>query len=223
MEKQLSDAMIQQEVLLELKWDTRVDESEIGVAVEKGVVTLKGTVSNYARKLAAQEAAHRVAGVLDVANDIQVRVPGSLTHSDTDIAQAVRRALEWDVWVPDEQIRSTVSGGWVTLEGAVELLRERNDAERAVRHLAGVRGVTNKIVVAAPSIKPDDVRDVIEEALERRAERQADRIQVAVSEGNVILSGRVRSWEEKRAILGAVSHARGVSEVTDRLVINPYM
>ncbi|HEY7547501.1 MAG TPA: BON domain-containing protein, partial [Blastocatellia bacterium] len=101
-----SDAQIQQEVLQELKWDSRVDESEIGVSVSDGVVTLTGTLGNYAKKLAAQEAAHRVAGVLDVANDIQVRVFESVNPSDTEIAQAVRRALEWDVWVPDERIQS---------------------------------------------------------------------------------------------------------------------
>jgi osmotically-inducible protein OsmY len=217
------DARIQQEVLQELKWDSRVDESEIGVSVTDGVVTLSGTVGNYARKLAAQEAAHRVAGVLDVANDAEVRVFDSANPSDTEIAQAVRRALEWDVWVPDERIQSTVSNGWVTLEGTVDLLRECEDAERAIRHLTGVRGVTNKIFVAAPSIEPDDIREVIEQALERRAEREAGHLQIGVKDGEVTLTGRVRSWEEKRAVLGAVSHARGVRAVTDRLVINPYM
>ncbi len=218
-----SDAQIQQGVLQELKWDSRVDESEIGVSVTDGVVTLTGTVGNYARKLAGQEAAHRVAGVLDVANDIQVRVFDSANPSDTEIAQAVRRALEWDVWVPDERILSTVSNGWVTLEGTVDLLRECEDAERAIRHLTGVRGVTNKIFIAPSHIKPENIREVIEQALERRAEREASHIQIGVKDGEVTLTGRVRSWEEKRAVMGAVAHARGVCEVKDRLVINPYM
>jgi osmotically-inducible protein OsmY len=193
------------------------------VAATDGVVTLTGTVDNYARKLAAQEAAHRVAGVLDVANDIQVRVFSSATPTDTEIAQAVRRALEWDVWVPDERIQSTVSNGWVTLEGAVDLLRQCEDAERAIHHLTGVRGVTNKISIAAPRIAPDDIRQTIEQALERRAEREAHHIQIEVKEGEVTLTGRVRSWEEKRAVMGAVAHAPGVREVKDRLVINPYL
>jgi osmotically-inducible protein OsmY len=223
METKKSDTQVQEEVLRELRWDSRVEANEIGVAVDKGVVSLTGTVSSYARKLAAQEAAHRVSGVLDVANDIQVRVHEGPNPTDAEIAQAVRRTLEWDVWVPDEQIQSTVSNGWVTLEGKVSLLRERNDAERAVRHLTGVLGVTNRIVVSPPPVKEQGVRNLIEEALERRAQREAGHIQVEVGDGRVTLTGRVRSWEEKRAILGAVSHARGVSEVTDRLVINPYM
>lgn len=215
-----SDSQIQQEVLRELKWDTRVEETEIGVTVEHGVVTLTGAVSSYGKKIAAQEAAHRVYGVLDVANDIQVRLPGGMARSDTEIAQAVRNALEWDVWIPEERIKSTVSTGWVTVEGDVDRLRERGDVERAIRRLAGVRGVTNRIDVKPPAVVAADVRETIEEALERRAEREARRIKVEVHDGAVTLSGPVRSWAEKRAILGTVSHAPGVRAVHEHLFVD---
>lgn len=218
-----SDAQIQQEVLRELKWDTRVEETEIGVIVDNGVVTLTGNVSSYGKKLAALEAAHRVAGVLDVADEIQVVVRGGKTRTDAEIAQAVRNALEWDVMVNDERIRSTVTNGWVFLEGTVETLYEREDVERAVRRLAGVRGVTDRMVVAGPSVKTDVVQRAIEEALERRADRVAHRLKVSVSEGTVTLKGWVRSWAEKRAVLGAVSHAPGVRAVKDDLILDPLL
>jgi osmotically-inducible protein OsmY len=217
-----SDEHIHQEVLRELRWDSRVADTEVGVEVDQGVVTLTGTVASYAKKLAAQAAAHRIPGVLDVANDIHVKIPGSSGRTDTEIAQAVRQALEWDVLVPDTSIASTVTDGWVTLEGQVERLREREDAERAVRHLQGVRGVTNKLGVRPPTVQPERVREVIEEALERCAEREAKRLQVQVSGGAVTLTGHVRSYAEKRAVMGAVSHAPGVHTVNDRLRIEPY-
>ena len=110
-----SDSEIQQDVLGELKWDTRVEETGIGVTVYNGVVTLTGIVSSYGKRMAAQEAAHRVAGVLDVANDLQVRIPDGLGRTDSEIAQAIRHALEWDIWIPADRIQSTVSDGWVTL------------------------------------------------------------------------------------------------------------
>ncbi len=216
-----SDSQIQQEVLRELKWDTRVEETEVGVAVDNGIVTLTGAVDSYAKKLAAQEAAHRLVGVLDVANDIEVRVPGSMTRTDAEIAQALRRALEWDVWVNEKRIKSTVSNGFVTLEGDVDLLREREDVERAIRRLTGVRGVTNKIAVKPAKVDADDLREAIEEALERRAEREARRIKVDVRDGEVKLSGGVRSWAEKRAVLGIVSHAPGVRTVDEKLFVDP--
>jgi osmotically-inducible protein OsmY len=215
-----SDIRIQQEVLQELKWDSRLDATKIGVTVDQAVVTLRGIVGSFTEKWAAQEAAHSVTGVLDVANDLQVKVVEGQARTDTEIAQAVRQSLAWDVLVPDERIRSTVSGGWVTLEGSVDLLRERADAERVVRHLAGVKGVNNEIVVRPLTrIDPAEVQKMIEEALERRAARDADRIQVAVKDGEVTLSGRVRSWAEKEAILDAVSLAPGVQTINNHLLI----
>jgi osmotically-inducible protein OsmY len=216
-----SDAEIHKAVLGELKWDSRVDETDVGVEVDRGVVTLTGTVDNYAKRLAAQEAAHRVAGVLDVANDVKVRLAGASGRTDTEIAQAVRQGLEWDVTVPHEQIRSTVSNGNVTLDGRVSFAFQRWEAERAVRHLVGVRGVIDNIVVAGASVDPSIVRTEIGEALERRAERSAKHIQVTVHDGRVTLSGHVHSWPEKEAVLGAARFTPGVSAVDDRLRIEP--
>src|ERR1700675_4817166 len=142
-----SDTQVHHDVLEELKWDSRVDETEVGVQVDGGVVALTGTVTSWAKRMAAQEAARRVIGVLDVANDINVKVPGGLARTDTEIAQAVRRTLEWDVFVPEQKITSTVTDGWVTLEGTVERRSQREDAERAVRNLTGVQIVVNKIAV----------------------------------------------------------------------------
>lgn len=217
-----TDQEIQQDVFRELRWDSRVDQTEIGVEVDNGVVTLTGTVDSYGKKVAARGAAHRVIGVLDVADDIQVKTPRTLKRTDTEIAQAVRHALEWDVFVPDRQIRSTVSGGWVTLEGQVSTLAQKKDAERAVRPLSGVKGVTDNITVASTKADPNQLRKAIEEALERRAEREAGKIRVSVEEGKVTLEGRVRTWPEKDAVLGTVSHAPGVREVLDHLSVIPW-
>lgn len=217
-----NDAQLQDEVLRELRWDTRIGGADIGVAVTDGVVTLTGTITNYAKKLAASSAAHRVGGVLDVANDIEVKLSDDESRTDTDIARAVRSALEWDVLVPDRNIESTVSSGWVTLAGSVNSLRERDDAERAVWRLAGVRGVYNQLMVSAPKVDMGDLRADIEDALERRADREAERIRVEFSDGAVTLSGRVHSWQEKRAVIGSICHAPGVREVRDHLTIDPY-
>ncbi len=217
-----SDAQVQREVLDELRWDTRVHVAEIGVAVDQGVVTLTGTVNDYAQRLAAQEAAHRVYGVLDVANDLEVKSAGNGYPTDTELAQAVRQALMFDVLVPEERIHSTVSHGRVTLSGQVRTWTQREDAEHAIRNLAGVRDIVNLIRVDTPLVEPVAIREAIEQSLERRADREAAHIQVEVHEGTVTLSGEVRSWMEKRAVLGAVGHAPGVQAVDDRLRINPY-
>jgi osmotically-inducible protein OsmY len=216
-----TDTQIHQAVLEELQWDSRVDEKEVGVQVAGGVVTLTGTVTSWAKRMAAQEAAHRVIGVLDVANDIKVKAPGGLAPNDTEIAQAVRRALEWDVFVPEEKITSTVTDGWVTLEGTVERWSQRDDAERAVRNLTGVKNVVSKITVTPPKPVTEGVQKAIEQALERRAEREARRIRVDVRDGTVTLTGSVHSWAERKSVLAAARFTPGVRTVEDHLRTEP--
>jgi osmotically-inducible protein OsmY len=216
-------AEIQQDVLRELKWDTRVDETDVGVEVDEGIVTLTGTVDSWGKKVAAEEAAHRVWGVLDVANDIIVRLPGAPGRTDTEIAQAVRRALEWDIFVPKERVKSTVSEGVVTLKGEVDTWAERDDADRAVRYLAGVRGVVNQLGVKPSRITPAEVKRSLENALERHAEREAMKIKVDVRDADVTLSGAVHSWSAKQAALGAAKGIPGVRNVRDELRIVPYI
>jgi len=217
-----TDRQIHQAVLVELQWDTHVDETEVGVEVDNGAVTLTGTVSSYAKKIAAQNAAHRVTGVLDVANDIQVEVPDELTRTDTEIAHAVRWMLEWDILAAHDKIQSTVTNGWVTLEGTVPFWADRSYAEQAIRNLTGVWGMTNKLTISGPKVATETVRHSIEAALARRADREAERIQVYVEEGTVSLTGRVHNWHEKKAILGAAAHAPGVRKVEDHLRLDPY-
>jgi osmotically-inducible protein OsmY len=145
------DADLKDAVLGQLRADPRVNEAEIGVAVEKGVVTLTGRVGSEAEKVAAGEAAHRAAGVLDVANDIRVRAPFALGRNDTDLAEAVREALDRAVGPAARHIQSTVDDGRVTLEGVVDVSHQREEAERAVRRVAFVLDVANELVVGVPA------------------------------------------------------------------------
>lgn len=150
-----TDSELKTDVARELAWDTRIDETAIGVCAHHGVVTLTGTVGSWVEKQAAEQAAHRVAGVLDVANDIEIRPSWSARLSDADIAEAVRSALAASQFLPDQQIRSTVDCGAVTLTGKVWTAAQRAEAERVVRVLAGVRDVANEIAVGGASHAAD--------------------------------------------------------------------
>lgn len=215
-----SDADIDRAVTQELDWDPRVDSQAIAVSVKNGVVTLAGFVDSYAKKLAARDAAHAVSGVLDVADQIQVK-PVATLKTDAEIAQAIRSSLSWDVYVPDHRIKSTVSNGWVTLEGDVDLPYERDDAMRAIERLAGVRGVSNLIVVKPTRADAAVVRNAIEGALSRRAHREAKAIHIKVDGGTVRLSGIAQSKAEKNAIERMALNTEGVAKVENAIVINP--
>jgi osmotically-inducible protein OsmY len=212
------DEQIQKDVLSELKWEPRVQPNEIGVAVNNGVVTLTGWVDSYTKRWAAEEAAHRVRGVKAVANDIEVRLPSAAERTDPDIAEAAVRALEWDAFLPTDKLDVTVSKGWVTLKGEVEWQFQKQDAERVVRRLTGVKGVTNLIVVK-PRLTPSDLKQKIEQALVRTAELDARKIAVEVQGSKVILKGTVRSWAERQEAERAAWSAAGVTSVDNQIAI----
>ena len=214
---------LKQHVENALDWDPSIDASDVGVSVDEGVVTLRGNVGSYFEKVSAERIALRVYGVKAVANDLSVRLVSGYQRTDTEIARAAIAALEWNTVVPADRVTVTVTDGWVTLNGTLDYYHQSATAERAVRDLAGVKGVSNAILLQAPArpVIPTDVVGRIEAAFLRSAEIDARRISVNAQDGKVILSGNVRSWAERREAERAAWAAPGVTQVDDRLTVLP--
>ena len=216
-----ADSDIKRDVEEELKWEPNVDATDIAVAVKNGVVALTGFVRSYAHKLAAERATKSVAGVVGLANDIEVRLPGADARPDPEIAREI--AAELKLWLPysAEHIKAVVKNGWVTLEGEVEWNYQRDHAERAVRWIKGVNGVSNLIRLkprATPS--PTEIKHKIEEAFRRSALVDANRVTVEASGGEVMLRGTVRSWAERQEAERAAWAAPGVIRVDNRITVS---
>lgn len=214
----LDNLALQKQVLDALDWEPSVDATRIGVAVSGGIVTLTGEVPSYPDLWAAERAIKQIIGVKGFANELVVRLPGDAHRSDTDLANSAVKALEWDVQVPHQRIKVRVSNGWITLDGEVPWQFQREAAERAVRHLLGVVGVSNMITLAA-RVTPKDLKNRIEAAFKRTAELDARMIKINTKGSTVVLEGEVHSWAERDQAERAVWAAPGVMAVEDHLAV----
>jgi osmotically-inducible protein OsmY len=214
-----TDQEIMKDVQDELKWDPYLSSSEIGVLVKNGIVTLTGVVDSYWKKLAAENGVKKISGVTAVVQKIEVKLSEAGKRKDTDIAEAIQSALKWSVLVPKDRIKVKVENGWVTLEGDVEWEFQKNAARRAVEKLEGVLGVTNNIRVT-PKVTPSEIKQKIRSAFLRSATFDSDRITVDVDGGTVRLSGKVRSWAERKEAEREAWLAPGVTKVENNIEID---
>jgi osmotically-inducible protein OsmY len=212
-----TDTELKKEIMAEFAWEPSIRSPEIGVAVRDGVVTLSGTVSTYAQKFAAERAVERVTGIRAIAEELEVISTSEHNKTDSDIARAAANALVWDVEVPNDRVKAIVRNGWVTLEGDVDWFFQKGAAERAVRNLAGVKGIVSRIEIKPPVVNTTQVKADIESALRRSAMVDAKRIYVESKDGTITLRGTVRSLAERDDAERAAWNAPGVKRVKDEL------
>jgi osmotically-inducible protein OsmY len=213
-----ANLQLQRDVLDELQYEPSVDAADIGVTAKDDVVTLTGTVKTYAEKWSATRTAERVHGVRAIVDKLHVKLADIHIRTDEDIARSALNALQWDVMVPDENIRVKMDHGYITLDGTVDFRYQETAAVDAIRNLAGVKGVNDRIKVR-PVVTPSGVKEQIENALRRNAELDAQRIKVDVDQNKVTLHGTVHSWFERGVAERAAWSAPGVSQVEDELTV----
>jgi osmotically-inducible protein OsmY len=214
-----TDSELLADVQAELDWDPSFDDRGIVVAAKDGVVTLAGSVHSYPDKWSAENAAKSVAGVRAVANDIEVKLKADAQRTDREIAEAAVSALKSNVTVPADDIKVLVHEGCVTLEGKVAMWYQKTAAENAVRNLWGLRAVRNHIEIKT-KVHAGDIRGKIHQSFKRHADKDADKIQVAVTDGTVTLSGVVSNWREREDAEFAAWSAPGVAHVKNLLSVH---
>jgi osmotically-inducible protein OsmY len=213
-----TDLSIKEDILDELEWQPSIDETQIGVVVKDGIVTLTGTVDSYAKKREAEKAAKSVAGVKAVAEEIEVQYGSSSQKSDTEIATAAVNALKWNISVPSNKIDVKVEDGWVYLSGEVMWDFEKNAAKKAVENLPSVKYVVNNITLKN-TVRAEDIKNKIKKAFERSADIDSKGITVITEGHNVKLTGTVHSLKEKDDARRTAYYAPGVWSVENELEV----
>ena len=216
-----TDTEIKNDVLSELKYEPSIKVTDIGVLVKDGIVTLTGYTTSFSDKLAAVHAVKRVAGVLAIADDIELHIPDANHRTDGEIAAAAAHQIEWSTTIPKETIDITIRNGWVILEGEVEWWYQKNAAEVAVRNLSGVHGVSNSISIKSTDKIPAVGMD-IEAAFNRNAMLDASKIRVEIVGSKVILHGTVRTLAQREEAERIAWAAQGVFSVEDHLAVKWY-
>lgn len=215
-----AESDIKRAVEAELKSDWEVDDRNIVVAVNDGVVTLSGSVRSLFQRYEAARSARRVHGVSVVANEISVRLCDSSKRTDREIAYDIVAGLKF--WLPRswENIEPVVQDGHVVLEGSVDWQQQRERAEDVARGVKGVASVGNSIRVV-PLVAAEDIKLRIEEAFRRNAEIAASRVAVNTNGTEVTLRGRVRTWAEREQAQRSAWSVTPVTKVTNNLRVRP--
>lgn len=212
-----TDSSIQQDIEKELRWDPAVNPNHIAVTVKNSAAELHGDVDSYWEKCAAVRAAARVAHVKSVKDLLRVDLPFSSERPDDDIAFTAMTILEWNAAVP-ATVEVSVANGVATLSGTVPWHYQREEAERAIAPLNGLRGIKNDIRLT-PAPAPADVRGPIDEALKRSALVDSSHVKAHVTNGVASLRGTVRSLAEHAEAMHAAWAAPGVTLVEDHIGI----
>ncbi len=212
------NAKLQKNVQDAISWEPLLNAAEIGVTVKDGVVTLTGTVDNYAKKMQAEEAAKGVAGVKAVVEKIEIQFSNWGKTTDNEMATEVVNALNWNPKIPDDKVKVKVEDGWVTLEGELSWNYQRDAARNSVINLMGVKGVSNNIKIKSESQDAIEKKQ-IERALDRDWSINADNIKVSVSGTTVTLTGKVNSSHQKEEAERIVWKAPGVWSVKNELEV----
>jgi len=213
-----TDLQLQKDVMAELAWEPSLNPTEIGTAVKQGIVTLTGHVNSFSEKWSAEVAARRVAGVKALAIELEVNLPGASQRNDIDIARSAENVLSWMNYLPINAVTVSCENGWLTLFGEVQWEYQRKEVTGAVRHLLGVTGVSNQILIR-PGVSLKLLKTEIESALKRQALVDLEHILIEIHGNAVTLSGKVNSVTEQELTKQVVWRSPGVHNVIDHLTI----
>lgn len=217
-----TDETIKTNVVNQMRWDNRIDASNVQVSVDQGQVTLSGTVPTYTARQAAADDTWLVNGVKSITNNLTIKYPESISlPSDEEIRSNVESVLLWNTDLASYRMDVSVESGQVTLEGTVDTLWEKIQAEDEAWSIQGVIDVTNKLaVVPSEKIADEIIGKEVVNAIDRNLTVDVDKVTVTVDEGEVTLTGTVPTTTAKTAAYRSALYTWGVTEVDNNIMVD---
>ncbi len=218
-----NDEAISQAVFNSLKTDPRLNQRRLpDVSVADGIVTLAGSVGSYREKLIIQEKAELVPGVKAVVGDIAVELPPGTETRDQELAESACQALSLNSTIPSQRLELEVEGDWVTINGTVDWLHEKEEAESTVAKIKGVKGITNNIIVTEENTH-SNVTGEIERAFQHVAAHHAAEIHAKIKGKTAVLTGTARAYLEKVIAEEVLRDEFGMKEVDNQIRLSPLL
>ena len=215
-----NNSELQKDIQESIKWIPLLKNTEIGVSVNNGIVTLTGTVDSYSQKVEAENATKYVAGVKAVVEKIVIKFKtGTAVKDDNELAREIINVYRWNRLVPRDKIRVKVENGWITLEGEVQWNYQREAARDTLINILDVVGVSNNITLK-PQIQDNIEKHDIENALQRNWTINNKDIAVKVNGNTIKLTGTVNSWFQRDEAARIAWNAPGVFFVDNELKVN---
>jgi osmotically-inducible protein OsmY len=212
-----NNEVLQKKVQEALAWEPLLEVASIGVTAKDGIVTLTGTVDNYIKKLEAENAAKKVAGVKAVVEKIEIDC-NHFVITDQDIAKDALDALKWNVAIPEDKLKIIVNDGWIYLKGVVDWSYQKHAAKKAVEKVPGVKGVVNSIQIKSANTDKIE-KNAIENAFHRNSSLFDKDINVTVSGNVVTLTGVVTAYFQKEEAERIAWNSPGVWNVNNLLTV----
>jgi osmotically-inducible protein OsmY len=214
----MTDDDLARDVTDELLWDPKVDNAEVAVSADDGVVTLRGTVGGFRQKREAKRSAERVFGAKRVANELQVRLLGEFGREDAELRGDVLQALMLDSFVPSS-IDAKVQAGEVTLTGRADWQFQRDEAEFVAANVPGVTEVWDDVRLARNAPAAANIEESIRKAFMRNAKLAEEALAIDARNGTVTIEGSVGSWSEHDDAIAVAWASPGVVAVNDEILV----
>ncbi len=140
-----ADSDIQARAKNVLAWTPDLESSNIQLVVGNGIVTLKGSVDTFWKKLKAESVVSDLKGILFVDNQLTV-APNDQTV-DQSIAAYIMEVINRKLDIDASAVTLIVSDGKVTLTGIVPDKYAYRDVYNAAKFTLGVTDVVNSLQI----------------------------------------------------------------------------